>query len=687
MTDKVVCFADALWRAMTYVSVAQLHLRSNPLLTEPLTKAHVKERPSGHWGTVPGTAFVLSHVGLASANSDGDFVPILGAGHAGVVQISMAWLTGDLAAVRPQFSADGAGLSRLVRSFPEVSGLGSEVSPLLPAGWYLGGQIGGALAFAQGAALDTPGRIVVPVLGDGECETPTTAAAWLAQRVLHGRAAVLPVIHVNGYRMGDRSLLGMMDDGMLRDYAAGLGWRCHVVHVDSGAPEEHQDFHAALLLAAAATRRGVPTLVVLRCLKGWSGPAEVAGRLILGTPRTHKTPITQPAQDSKQLSSLAAWLASYRPAELFTADGVATGALAEALPLVRGASVPVVAGRDRPTVPKHDHPRYGSFAEAVTDVLRHHAMRGDLRVFSPDELESNRLGVLAGEPWTAELLAEEVLLGWLAGWTTTGRRGLLVSYEAFAPLMLTGLVQLLKQRRLVNEAAGPLPSVNLLLTSYGWHNVYTHGDPSLTTALLATSDPAVRVLTPADPSRLAAALDGALRSFGQVNVIVAGKHTAASESPDTIRQECGRGLAVWPHVSADDEPDLVLVPAGDLPAAVVCAAAPVIRDSLGVRIRVVNVHELNVLGDPSIWPSGLTNEEIDQYFGKSRSPVLIVTLGHSAAVWGLIKDRLARHVDVIGWQEPQVPMSQDRLNAALGMNVAGLRSAAERLHAASRAVA
>ncbi|MEE6260173.1 phosphoketolase family protein [Plantactinospora sonchi] len=676
MTDFAQ-LADALWRAVTYVSVAQLHLESNPLLTEPLVPEQVKNRPSGHWGTVPGVAFVLSHVMLAGASIDDELVPIIGAGHAGVAQVAMAWLTGDLARVRPRFGADAKGLSRLVAAFPDLDGLGAEVSPSLPGGWYLGGQIGGALAFAQGAALDAPDRILVPVLGDGECETPATAAAWLTGRALADRTRVLPIIQVNGFRMGSQSLLGAMDDDALRGYATGLGWRSSVVHLNAAGLGEHQSFRAALVAAVTAVREQLPTAIFLRCTKGWSGPAELAARPLLGTPLTHKTPLTDPRRHPDQLATLRQWLASYRPAELFTANGTATGALAEAVRVVQGRVRPRRTARHSSAGEPPTPVRYGCFASAVTAVLRKHAGDGDFHLFSPDELASNRLGDLAQEPWATEVLAEEVLLSWLAGWTATGRRGLLVSYEAFAPLLLTGLVQLLKQYR-VMAASEKRPSLNLLLTSYGWHNTYTHGDPSLTTALLATQDPAVRVLTPADPSRLAVVLDRALNSVGQVNVILAGKHPTDEQPLETVEQECARGLAVWPHTSDDGEPDLVILAAGDLPATIARPAALALRQRRGLRVRVVGVQDLTTLGDPAIWPSGLSAAEIRHYFGAT-APLVIATLGHRAAVWGLIEGRLRRPVTVIGWCEPAGPMSQHRLAETAGMDVAGLSAAAERL--------
>ncbi|WP_338678265.1 hypothetical protein V1460_30085 [Streptomyces sp. SCSIO 30461] len=680
MEDTAV-LADVLWRAVCYASVCQLHLQNNVLLSRPLITEDVKMRPSGHWGTVPGTAWALSHLALAAGALDGDIslVPLLGAGHAGVVQLSAAWLTGELGRLRPNFRPDADGLRRLSRSFPDVDGLGTEVTPALPAGAFLGGRLGGCLPFAQGVALDASGRVVVPVIGDGECETPTTAAAWLAQSSLVG-AAVLPVVHVNGFRMGGPSLLGRLDDNRLRAYFAGLGWDVEIVHVTTGAQAEHAAFQAALQDAMESTLGDRPTALVLRCVKGWTGPVALGSQTLLGTPALHKTPLTNPRADAEQLSQLNDWLASYRPSQLFDTNGHSRGPLAEAIAQVRWCSLPTA----RPATASV--PRKGtgvSFASAVTGIVRQHAERGDFLLLSPDELASNRLSDLAGERWAHELLAEEVLLEWLAGWTATGRRGLLVSYESFAPLLTSSLVGHIKQRRL--DGARGLPSFNLLLTSYGWHNVHTHGDPSLATALLALGAPSVRVLTPADPVRTAAALDEALNSFDRVNLVITGKHSRTLHPESYLAAEQSRGLAVWSHLSDDDESDLTIVTAGDIPAAVATDAVDHIRDRHRCRVRVVNLLDLTILGAPSTWPRGLSDREIEQYLG-AHAPLLVLTLGHPAAVWGLLAGRLRRPVDVIGWQEPAGPMPQHDLARSMGMDVSGVVRAADLLLASREVV-
>ncbi|WP_411107285.1 hypothetical protein [Streptomyces sp. cmx-4-9] len=664
--------AELLWRAQTYVAAAQIHLQDNVLLRRPLSPEDVKACPAGHWGTVPGTAWTLAHVALLSGTGATSLVPLLGAGHAGVAQIAAGWLTGHLAAARPQFPRDERGLLRLCRSFPEVAGLGSEVTPALPGGDFLGGRLGGCLPFAQGAALaPDASRVIVPILGDGECETPTTAAAWLAAHALPG-TPVLPIVNLNGFRMGAPSLLAAFDERALGTYAAGLGWHARTVTVpDDG----HDAFASELAQAVTNTLAGRRTVLFMRCVKGWSGPDIVNGRRVLGTARAHKTPLARAATDPAQAQALQEWLSSYRPEELFTDGGRPGPGLTAALSATawprlkarRPVPAPRVAALAR---------QPASFSDAVTTVVHDHARAGDFRVFSPDELASNRLPELAGQPWTTEVLAEEVLGEQLAGFNAAGGRGVLISYEAFAPLLATGIVSLLKQQRM--PGAAPRPSWNLLLTSYGWHNTYTHGDPSLTTMLLALEDPAIRVLTPADPARLAAVLDDAFTSTGQLNVIVAGKHPLPAVPADTLREEVTRGTAVWPHLSDVQPAALTLVVCGDLPAAVTAEALPQIRAELGVAVRVVSVLDLTVLGDPAVWPAGLPASELDALLGEDAA-VLVVTLGHPAAIWSLLKARIARPVEVIGWRETEGPRSQEDIAAAAGMTAEGLLAAAGRL--------
>lgn len=650
---------DVIWRATTYVSVAQLHLVANPLLTRPLVASDIKERPSGHWGTVPGTAWALTHVGLVAGQlRDIEVIPVLGAGHAGIVQLAVAWLSGDLQRLRPQFSRDARGLEALVVSFPTVDGLGSEVHPGLMAGAYLGGWLGGALAFAQGFALDAAERVVVPILGDGECETPTTAAAWLAQRTL-ACSSVLPIVHLNGYRMGGRSLLSTMSNEELGAYASGLGWQSAIASVESADSGEHESFHDELKKSLDAVMNGIPRIIFMRCRKGWSGPVGA-----------HKTPLHNARYDRHQREDLEKWLSNYVPGELFNEDGAPAAPLAEALDSFKLSGLPSgkAAPSESPIVTANHE---GSFSSEVGAVLEAHSQAKDFRIFSPDEMTSNRLSEFADSAWVHEILAEEVLFGWLTGWTASGRRGVLISYEAFSLLGLTGLMGQLKQRRL---AARSMPSINILLTSYGWHNTYTHGDPSLITALLATNDHAVRVYTPADAARVSLALSDAVGSVDRLNVIIAGKHRVLAQPMGTIEEEREEGLAVWPHLSDSGNPDLILACAGDLAAAAMAGAIGLVKEEHPCRIRVVNIHELTSLAGPKLF----------RYVG-DHAPVLIVTLGHKAAIWGLLDGRLGQRAEVIGWREPPHPMSQSELASYAGLNAPGIARAATALLEGRRA--
>jgi xylulose-5-phosphate/fructose-6-phosphate phosphoketolase len=397
----------------------------------------------------------------------------------------------------------------------------------------------------------------------------------------------------------------------------------------------------------------------------------VDGRTLLGTAELHKTPLVSPVDAPEQLEQLTDWLTSFQPQELFDHHGHPAGVLAEALAHIRLDGLGQESGRGELKGSGAPTP-VGSFSVAVTRAVRRHADQGDFRLFSPDELGSNRLGALSGQAWCHEVLAEEVLLAWLAGWTATGRRGLLIAYEGFASLFATGLISQLKQRRLMPQ---PPPSMNLLLTSLGWQNAYSHGDPSLATTLLGVADPAVHVLMPADPTRLSAMLDRVLSSRGRVNLMIAGKHTQSSHPTATIEEELTRGLAIWPHVSDSGDPDLTIVCCGDLAAEVTLQAAPRIREALGTCVRIVNVADLTVLGDPETWPAGLTTAERQHYFGQ-HAGMLVVTIGQPSAVRGLLPSPRP-HPLIVGWREPSGPLTQHQLAAAAGIDIPGLIQAAK----------
>lgn len=666
--------AEALWRALNYLCVIQLYLRDNVLLQEPLQPEHIKIEPRGHWGTCPGVNWILAHLQVMRATcSDIDLEPVIGPGHAGICQLAFAWLNGSLTNANPELLRNVQGLTRLVQLFPDLPGVGAEVSPLLWGGTYVGGQLGQALAFACGAALDSPSKVFVPIVGDGECETGTTAAAWLGSRTLElhkaAHGGVLPIIWLNGQRMGGPSLLSRLDDDQIRAYLRGLSWNAVTVSV-RGALTEHVAFHELLCRELTRAVEGQRDAVVLAMPKGWTAPARLGESM-------HKAPLHNPQQVAAERAALASWLTGYRPDELFRSDGSPNGYLAAALNTMpqqprRGAATHCL----QPSMAKV---ALANFGEAVSHVLSHHANVGDMRVFSPDELASNHLSDVAQKPWAHELLDEQVCLAWLLGYISTGRRAILISYEAFASLLVTPLIQHLKQSRIQGRSELRTPSLNLLLTSLGWHNTYTHGDPSLITALLGTQDAAVHVICPGDPGRLSLSLDRALRSHGRLNVFLASKHTLDPLPEVTISEELNRGIGIWQSASDSGPLDLVLASCGDLPARQLLVAARRLRTAFGIRIRHVHIHDLTVLGDPAIWPDGLETDEIEEYFG-AHTPLLIATLGHTAAIWGLLAARLSnRPVAVVGWREPAAPMAVRLLLENAGMSADRLAATAAQL--------
>jgi len=680
---------DALWRTLNWLCAALLYLRDVPLDGEPLRPEHCKVAPTGHWGTCPPVNFTLAHLAAAQRLLDDgggerlELLPVIGPGHAGACQLALAWLTGILVRVRPEFPPTLEGLRRLLCEFPHVRGLGAEVTPLLGGIWQ-GGQLGGALAVAQGAVLDAQGRVAVPLVGDGECETGATAAAWLAARAVtgpgHGR--VVPVVLANGQRMGGPSLLAGLHERQLVAYFAGLGW---TADVDSG--EDHARFHQLLTAALRDDGEAPNRLLVLTMPKGQTGPERLGCQQLLGSPRVHKTPLANPRGDPTEFTILARWLSGYRLGELLDHAAAPAKGLAAMLP---AAAVLLEAPRSPPVLPHssphHHTARQAGFGPAVTNVLRAHAAPGGLRVFSPDELASNRLAELAGSPWAVEVLNEELCHLWLQGYVETGRRGLVVTYEAFSTIAASLAVQYLKYRRMADQdpARALPPSLNYLLTSLSWHNCYTHQHPDgLVGALLATCDPRVRVAAPADPTRAMAELDRMLVDHGHLNVLVASKHPLPVWSPATLEEELKRGAAVWPDISDEGAVELVTMSIGDLAARQVARALPVLRQEAGVRIRHVHVHQLTALGDRAVWPAGLPDEEFADLFGEAL-PLLIVTGGAPATIWGLLTSRArSRPVAVAGWREPPGPAGHGELLAWSGLDTAGLLARARRLLAST----
>lgn len=490
MNTREIAAADAVRRALDYLCAAQLYLQGNLLLREPLQAKHVAETPSGHWGVCPPVNAVLATLGTLT-DPAGERIVVHGAGHAGPAARAHAWLTGSLHEQDPAYSRDTAGLRHLIEGFRGHDRFGSEITPLLPGQHYMGGQLGPALAVAQGMVLDAPERLVVALIGDGELETGAASATWLGVHALretgcHGR--VLPVVLLNGLRMGGRSLLAELGPDGTAAWLAGLGYT--PITTDGVGTAAIRAALQQGLEQARPVEHSPGPVVLVTVPKGHGAPAELTG-----SPRLHKTPLRNPRHEPAELDQLAQWLQRYRPDQLFTSDGQPTGQVSAGLGPPRSNRITGPApARGCMTAAREqaETVRESGFDFAMTATL--HALRQacSIRVFSPDELASNRITV--HEPWCLEVLNEELCHLWAQGLADTGRPAVVVSYEAFAPIMASLLSQHLTARRLASTAGRPaMPSITYLLTSLGWNNTISHANPALTDALLSTEDPAVHL--------------------------------------------------------------------------------------------------------------------------------------------------------------------------------------------------
>ncbi|MGF0174552.1 phosphoketolase [Streptomyces sp. Marseille-Q5077] len=669
----------AAWRALNYLCAAQLYLNDNVLLARPLRVEDVKEAPSGHWGACPPVNFMLAHLGpLTAGRPPGSEVLVVhGAGHAGPSALAHAYLTKVLTLIGNGPGWSAADMRALAAGFPHTRAYGGEITPLIPGVRYTGGQLGPALAVAQGMVLDAPHRLVVALLGDGELETGAAAAAWTARRALFGsglHGAVLPVVLANGLRMGGPSLLAGLDEAELRAYFAGLGYE-PFLHDGS----DMAGFRTVLAQVFARLRplgaAGSQPVLVLTMPKGATGPEQVAGRQLAGTPAVHKTPLKDPARNFEEFDVLAAWLGSYRPGELFTDHGQPSDLVRQALPHP--------APRPRPALPVAPLDVHGAEAwPLVSAVIRERAAAGAFRLFSPDEAASNRLRLAAdgGEDrlpeWASEILNEEICHAWLQGYTETGRDALLATYEAFAAVNTSLLIQHLKHRSAgTATGAGGLANINYLITSLGWRNTYTHQNPGLVSAMLETENPTVHVYTPADATRAATVLAVMLAGRDRANFLVADKHHTLTFPPDTLREELTHGAAIWPHLSTPGpaSPDIVLAAAGDVAARELSAAAGQLAAARpDARIRYVHINELTVLGTPGIWPAALPDGAFARLF-PTGAPVLLATVTQAPAVRALLADRgEAARVRVVGYRDPGRPLPSADLLEHCGMSASAL---------------
>jgi xylulose-5-phosphate/fructose-6-phosphate phosphoketolase len=679
---------DAWWRAANYLSVGQIYLLDNPLLREPLTAEQVKPRLLGHFGTTPGLNLIYAHLNRAIRRRGLDVLYVTGPGHGGPGLVANAYLEGTYSEVYPHVGRDEAGLRVLFRQFSFPGGIPSHVAPETPGSMHEGGELGYALAHAYGAAFDNPDLLVACVVGDGEAETGPLATSWHANKFLNPRSdgAVLPILHLNGYKIANPTVLARISEAELDALMRGYGHE--PLHVSFTADDDHADVHrrfAAVLDEAldriAELRRGARDdrssprprwpMIVLRSPKGWTGPREVDGLPVEGTWRSHQVPMTDVRSNPEHLQLLEEWLQSYEPEELFDEQGRLVPDLAELPPrgdqrmsanphangglLLRDLDLPDF--RDYAVEVKSPGTEFTESTRVLGGFLRDviDRNRDNFLLFGPDETASNRLGDVfqaTSRRWLAEreptdeqlsddgrvleILSEHLCEGWLEGYLLTGRHGLFDCYEAFIHIVDAMFNQHAKWLKVTRALPWrrPIASLNYLLSSHVWrqdHNGFTHQDPGFIDHVVNKKAEIIRVYLPPDANTLLSVADHCLRSRNYVNVIVAGKQPALQFLPmDDAILHCTRGIGIWEWASTDEgaEPDVVLGCCGDVPTLETLAAAEILRDRLPeLRVRVVNVVDLMRLQPDTEHPHGLSDREFDSLFTKDR-PVVFAYHGY-----------------------------------------------------------
>jgi len=700
---------DAYWRAANYLSVGQIYLLDNPLLREPLRPEHCKPRLLGHWGTAPGLNLIYAHMNRVIRNWDLDAIYVIGPGHGGPAIVANAYLEGTYSEVYPSITRDEAGLRALFRQFSFPGGIPSHVAPETPGSIHEGGELGYALSHAYGAAFDNPDLLVCAVVGDGEAETGPLATSWHSNKFLDPErdGAVLPILHLNGYKIASATVLARIPEEELRALMEGYGHHPYFVTGDDPALV-HQQLATTLDtvveeihdIQRAARQRGVTDrprwpMIVLRTPKGWTGPKEVDGEPVEGTWRSHQVPMGEVRTNAGHRAILESWMRSYRPEELFDQSGALVDELAALPPrdYRRMSANPVANGglllRDL-ALPDFREYAVDVPAPGATDAEATRVMgtwlrdvvdrnRETFRVFGPDETASNRLGAvfevtdralnaellptdqaLALDGRVMEVLSEHQCQGWLEGYLLTGRHGLFDSYEAFIHIVDSMFNQHAKWLKVTNDIPWrrPIASLNYLLSSLVWrqdHNGFSHQDPGFIDLVVNKKSDVIRVYLPPDANTLLSVADHCLRSRQYVNVIVAGKQPAPQWL--TMKEailHCTRGIGIWEFASndGDGEPDVVLGCAGDIPTLETLAAVDLLRQHLpDLRVRVINVVDLMRLQPASEHPHGLTDSEFDSLFTTDR-PVVFAYHGYPWLIHRLTYRRTNhRNLHVRGYKE------------------------------------
>ncbi len=679
---------NAYWRAANYLSVGQIYLLDNPLLKEPLTLKHIKPRLLGHWGTSPGLNFIYAHLNRVIKAQKLNMIYIAGPGHGGPALVANCWLEGTYSEVYPNISQDAEGMRRLFKQFSFPGGVPSHVAPETPGSIHEGGELGYSLSHAFGAVFDNPSLISACVVGDGEAETGPLATAWHSNKFLNPvtDGAVLPILHLNGYKIASPTILARISHAELESLFVGYGYKVHFVEGDEPSAM-HQAMAATLdcvMVEIAEIQRAAREdgqlqrpmwpMIVLRSPKGWTGPAEVDGKPTEGTWRSHQVPLSGLADNPEHVKQLEHWLKSYRPDELFDAAGAPLPAITSIAPSGShrmSANLHANGGvllKDLRMPDFRDYavkvPSPGAIKAEATrvlgnllrDVMRRNEDNSNFRVFGPDETASNRLAALfevTNRAWMAdrqatdeqlavdgrvmEILSEHTCQGWLEGYLLTGRHGFFSCYEAFIHIIDSMFNQHAKWLKVASQDVAwrrPIASLNYLLTSHVWrqdHNGFSHQDPGFIDHVVNKKADVIRVYLPPDANTLLCVADECLRSRDLVNVIVAGKQPQAQWlDMDAAIKHCSTGIGIWSWASNDQgsEPDVVMACAGDVPTLETLAAVAILREHIpDLKIRVVNVVDLMTLQPKEEHPHGLSDREFDSLFTTDK-PIIFAYHGY-----------------------------------------------------------
>ncbi len=711
LSEKMLHDIDAYWRAANYLSVGQIYLRDNPLLKEPLQLAHVKKLLLGHWGTTPGQNFIYAHLNRVIKAYDLNMIYISGPGHGGPALVGNVYLEGTFSEYYPRVTQDEAGLKNLFQMFSFPGGLSSHVSPQVPGSIHEGGELGYSLSHAFGAVFDNPDLITACIVGDGEAETGPLATAWHSNKFLNPKTdgAVLPILHLNGYKISNPTILARIEREELEQLMRGYGWTPYFV--EGNDPMVMHQLMATKLDEAVreikriqsnardnndATRPRWP-MIVLNSPKGWTGPKTIAGKQIENNFLSHQVPLAVDAAHPENVSALEQWLKSYKPEELFDVHGALLPELAALTPSGEhrmGANPHANGGSFMRELDLPDFRDYAVTIEQrsasiegnmhalgpyLRDVITNNQAGHNFRIFGPDELVSNRLEAVleaTNRQWSARIkstdenlatngavldsmLSEHQAEGWLEGYLLTGRHGIFHSYEAFIRIVDSMVNQHAKWLKMSNELPWrhQIASLNYLLTSHVWrqdHNGFTHQDPGFIDHLLNKKASVVRIYLPPDANCLLSTVNHCLRSRNYINLTITGKHDGPQWlTMDEAIEHCTKGVSVWDWASNDQagEPDVVMACAGDIPTQETLAAVSILREYLpNLKIRVVNVVDLMRLEPASEHPHGLSDPEYDELFTKDKE-IIFAFHGYPWVVHRLTYRRTNRNLHVRGYKE------------------------------------